>query len=113
VLDTDGELDAASLDLATAELLRRAGPWGQHFPEPLFEGAFELLSQRLVGERHLKLSVRHPDVAAPIDAIAFSVDTERWPDPSVHCAYLAYRLDVNEFRGVRRLQLVVEQLVPA
>jgi single-stranded-DNA-specific exonuclease len=113
VLDTDGELDAASLDLATAELLRRAGPWGQHFPEPLFEGAFELLSQRLVGERHLKLSVRHPDVAAPIDAIAFSVDTERWPDPSVHRAYLAYRLDVNEFRGVRRLQLVVEQLVPA
>jgi single-stranded-DNA-specific exonuclease len=113
VLETDGALEAADFDLAIAEALRRAGPWGQHFPEPLFDGEFEVLSQRLVGERHLKLSLAYPGVPQPLEAIAFSVDTQRWPDDSARRLSLAYRLDVNEYRGVRRLQLLVEQLEPA
>jgi single-stranded-DNA-specific exonuclease len=113
VLETDGELAAGEFDLATAELLRNAGPWGQHFPEPLFEGVFEVRAQRIVGERHLKLSLRHPQGPELLDAIAFSVDTERWPDPDASRVRLAYRLDVNEYRGQRNLQLVVEQIEAA
>lgn len=112
-LDTDGALDGDDFDLATAELLRDGGPWGQHFPEPLFDGEFMLLSQRIVGERHLKLSLLHPQQATPLDAIAFGVDISRWPDDSIRHVRIAYRLDVNEFRGQRRLQLIVEQLEAA
>jgi single-stranded-DNA-specific exonuclease len=109
---TDGELAPAELSLDCAETLRYAGPWGQHFPEPLFDGEFELRDQRLVGERHLKMRLRHPDAGEEIDAIAFRVDTERWPDRAVRRVRLAYRLDVNEWRGRRSLQLMVEQLEP-
>jgi len=109
VIESDGELDAADLDLALAGELRYAGPWGQHFPEPVFDGRFELVSQRLVGDKHLKLVLRPPggDI---VDAIAFNVDLDTWPDESVREVDIAYRLDVNEFRGRQSLQLVVEYL---
>ncbi|EAQ95953.1 single-stranded-DNA-specific exonuclease RecJ [Congregibacter litoralis] len=110
VLDSDGELTPEDFDLTTAEMLRQAGPWGQMFPEPLFDGVFELRSQRIVGERHLKMSLAKPGDGASLDAIAFGIDVERWPDPSVKEVRLAYRLDVNHFRGERRLQLLVEQI---
>lgn len=110
LLESDGELAEAEFDLSIAETLRRAGPWGQLFPEPLFDGVFELKSQRIVGERHLKMSLLKPGDGATLDAIAFGVDTQRWPDPGVTRVRLAYRLDVNEFRGERRLQLLVEQI---
>lgn len=110
--ETDGSLAAADLSLAQAELLRDAGPWGQHFPEPLFDGEFELLDQRLVGERHLKMRLKHPDARQPIDAIAFRVDTALWPDTKAERVHAVYRMDVNEWRGERSLQLVVEQLQP-
>lgn len=113
VIDSDGELAPADFDLATAQMLRSAGPWGQLFPEPLFDGVFELRSQRIVGERHLKMSLAKPGDGTPLEAIAFGVDTERWPDPSVMQVRLAYRLDVNQFRGERRLQLLVEQIEAA
>jgi single-stranded-DNA-specific exonuclease len=114
VVESDGELEPGEFSLAQAEELRDAGPWGQHFPEPLFDGSFLLRSQRLVGGRHLRLVVA--PLAAPgiaLDAIAFNVDATRWPDPRVERLRLAYRLDVNEFRGVRSLQLLVEELQPA
>jgi single-stranded-DNA-specific exonuclease len=113
IIETDGELTAAEFALPLAEALRRAGPWGQLFPEPVFDGEFELLSQRLVGERHLKMLLRVPGESTPLDAIAFSVDLEQWPDAGVERVRLAYRLDVNQYRGERRLQLMVEQLEPA
>ncbi|WOJ93717.1 single-stranded-DNA-specific exonuclease RecJ [Congregibacter variabilis] len=113
VIDSDGELASTDFDLATAQMLRSAGPWGQLFPEPLFDGVFELRSQRIVGERHLKMSLAKPGDGTPLEAIAFGVDTERWPDPSVTQVRLAYRLDVNQFRGERRLQLLVEQIEAA
>jgi single-stranded-DNA-specific exonuclease len=111
VLDSDGELDAGEFSLAQAEELREAGPWGQHFPEPLFDGEFWLRSQRLLGGKHLKLVVS--PVAAPqleLEAIAFNIDAALWPDARRARARLAYRLDVNEYRGNRNVQLLVEEL---
>jgi len=112
-LESDGELEGADYSLARAEELRDAGPWGQHFPEPLFDGEFLLRSQRLLGGKHLKLVVS-PLVAPALEleAIAFNVDAASWPDPRVAQARLAYRLDVNEYRGLRSLQLLVEELQP-
>ena len=113
VLESDGELASGDISLPMAELLRFAGPWGQHFPEPMFDGIFELVNQRLVGERHLKLVLRHPkDPQIFIDAIAFNIDPKIWPDTSLSQVELAYRLDINEYRGQRSLQLIIEQIAP-
>ena len=112
VCETDGALEPQDFSLANAELLRDAGPWGQHFPEPLFDGEFELCAQRIVGEQHLKLRLRPVGAEQEVDAIAFRVDTERWPDPGVRRVRAAYRLDVNSWRGEQSLQLLVEQLDP-
>ncbi|MDX1609126.1 MAG: single-stranded-DNA-specific exonuclease RecJ [Halofilum sp. (in: g-proteobacteria)] len=108
---TDGPLAAAELTLETAEALRRAGPWGAGFPEPQFDGEFEIRDHRTVGERHLKMSVATDGDAAPVDAIAFFADESLRSDPGRR-ARLVYRLDVNEFRGRRSAQLVVEHMEP-
>ncbi len=113
VIDSDGELAPGEFDLVLAEALRNAGPWGQHFPEPVFDGSFELLNQRLVGENHLKMVLQQPGSDLALDAIAFNIDVDVWPDQSVRRVDVAYRLDVNEFRGRRNLQLVVEHLAAA
>lgn len=110
VLESDGELSADDFHLALATQLRFAGPWGQHFPEPLFDGRFSVVSQRLVGQKHLKLVVAPVGSDMLLDAIAFNVDLALWPDDSTGLVELVYRLDVNEFRGQRTVQLVVEQL---
>ncbi|ADP11489.1 ssDNA exonuclease RecJ [Erwinia sp. Ejp617] len=110
VVWSDGELMAQELTLPTAELLREAGPWGQAFPEPTFDGKFKLLQQRLVGERHLKVMIEPLGGGTLLDGIAFNVDTALWPDPSVKQVELAYRLDVNEFRGTRSVQLIIDHL---
>lgn len=110
---TDGELLDEEFELDMARCLKMASPWGQHFPEPGFHGRFRLLEQRVVGERHLKMLVQTDSSAVTMDAIAFNVDTEQWPNPNIHYAELAYRLDVNEFRGRQSLQLLVEHLVAA
>lgn len=109
-IDTDGELAPEELTLVTALELRAAGPWGQAFPEPAFDGEFELLDCRVVGERHLKLRVRPLATGEALDAIAFSYIEDGQTDLSRGRARLAYRLDVNEYLGTRRLQLVVEHL---
>jgi single-stranded-DNA-specific exonuclease len=113
IVESDGELAPEALDLALAMELRYAAPWGQHFPEPVFDGEFQLLHQRLVGGKHLKLVCSQ--VATPqrlIDAIAFNVDLGRWPDERVETVRLAYRLDCNFYRGEERLQLMVDCLEP-
>lgn len=108
---TDGPIDAQDLQLATAEKLREAGPWGQAFPEPLFDGEFTLLDQRIVGSNHLKMRVRPQGSQQSLDAIAFNVDTAIWPDPSCKTVRLVYKLDVNEFRQQRQLQLIVDHIL--
>ncbi len=112
VIWSDGELSAPDLTLPVAEMLRDAGPWGQAFPEPVFDGKFKLLQQRLVGERHLKVMVEPLGGGPLLDGIAFNIDTRLWPDASVRHVELAYKLDVNEFCGNRSVQLLIEHIWP-
>ena len=112
VIESDGELTEGDFDLALATELRFAGPWGQHFPEPVFDGRFLIVQQRRVGEKHLKLVLSPVGSNKVIDAIAFNVDLETWPNESIEEVDLAYRLDVNEFRGNRSLQLMIENISP-
>lgn len=108
ILLCDGQLSREQFNLHQAVELRDAGPWGQGFPAPLFDGTFKLLQQRLVGGLHLKMVLELDGQA--IDAIAFNVDIDFWPNPMVKNIYCAYRLDVNEFRGNRTVQMLVELL---
>lgn len=107
VIHSDGELRAEELTLELAEALRSAGPWGQHFPEPVFDGVFEVMGQRVVGECHLKLTLRQAGRAG-LDAIAFNQAAVG--DLTGRHIGMAYRVDANEFRGMTSLQLVVEHL---
>lgn len=107
---SDGELLPVDMTLETAHELRSAGPWGQAFEEPMFDGYFNLVQQRIVGEKHLKLVVETECSTLMLDAIAFNVDLSIWPDATIKQVRLVYKLDVNEFRGNQSLQLMVEQI---
>ncbi|MDK9782958.1 single-stranded-DNA-specific exonuclease RecJ [Vibrio sp. B172a] len=114
VIMSDGELKPEEFSMHVAEQLRSGGPFGQAFPEPIFDGEFKVLHQKLVGEKHLKLMLEplykgHP-TNVMIDGIAFNVDLRRWPDASVKTVRLAYKLDVNEFRGNQSLQLMIDYI---
>jgi len=106
---SDGDLSSEELCLPFAHLLRQAGPFGQGFESPLFDGEFALLDQRLVGQKHLKMVVKS-DGANEVDAIAFNVDLKSWPNAMVKRVHIAYRLDINVFRGQETVQLIVEQI---
>jgi len=108
---SDGELSESELNLQTAEQLRYAGPWGQSFPEPVFDGVFTIINKRIVAEKHLKLTLQPQNSDLTIDAIAFNTTDEKWPKSSQQ-ANCAYRLDVNEFRGQQNLQLMLEHIEP-
>ncbi len=108
---TDGSLDTTELTIDTAQLLRESGPWGQHFPEPLFEGEFYIVQQRIVGEKHLKLLLAlDKGKQQLIDAIAFNVDTEQWPNPAAEKVNLVYKLDINLWQGRESVQLMIESI---
>ncbi len=110
VISTDGTLSAGDFSLQLAESLRLGGPWGQGFPEPVFHGDFPVITSRIVGERHLKMTLRSP-AGFPLEAIAFSLD-----DPAnwLSCSQmrLAFQLDVNEWRERRSVQLKVDYMEP-
>ncbi|WP_426785438.1 single-stranded-DNA-specific exonuclease RecJ [Rahnella variigena] len=112
VVWSDGELSAHELTIDTAEMLRDGGPWGQAFPEPTFDGTFRILQQKLLKERHLKLMIEPVGGGPLLDGIAFNIDPTFWPDSSIREVHLAYRLDINEFRGNRSVQLIIEHLWP-
>ncbi|HEU4654531.1 MAG TPA: single-stranded-DNA-specific exonuclease RecJ [Steroidobacteraceae bacterium] len=111
VVHSDGELSVAELTLEVARALRDSGPWGQGFPEPLFDGHFDVASVRVLGERHLKLDVCTQN-SPRWEAIAFRYfDHDDAVPVQPRCKVeLAYRLDVNRYNGSERLQLVVEHL---
>ncbi len=111
VILTDGELNTSELNAITAEALRRAGPWGQGFPEPLFDGVFNINSKRIVGESHLKLQLAVPESAQIMDAIAFNEDGSGLPE-STKQVRVVYHLEINEFRGIRSPQLNVRYIEP-
>jgi len=110
-LMSDGELHSDEFNLEVAMLLRDAGPWGQEFPEPLFDDVFRVHEQRIVGDKHLRLRLAKEDKM--IDAMAFFIDTQQWPNHRCQFIRAAYRLDINEYKGRRNLQLIIEYLEPA
>jgi single-stranded-DNA-specific exonuclease len=103
---SDGTLPGSAFSLRFAQVLREAGPWGSAFPEPTWTGDFELVEQRTVGEKHLKMRLRPADGGKVVDAIAFNQAGPAYRG----VVQLAYRLDVNEYRGVESPQLIVEQI---
>ena len=111
---SDGLLASEWLTLETANIIESAGPWGQEFEEPLFDGRFNLIRQRRLGGKHLKM-VLSPiqDEQRIVDAIAFNVSGEDWPAEDVREIEVVYRLEANEFRGSENLQLRVEQILAA
>ncbi len=112
-VETDGELTSDEIALETAQALRDGGPWGQAFPEPCFDGVFAIRNARVVGDKHLKMWVTTADQSRNFDAIAFnfkgSDENPRLPEGDVR---LVYRLDINEYKGERRLQLLVDHVLP-
>ncbi len=105
---TDGALPGSAFNIGFARSLRDAGPWGSGFPEPVWSGDFAVVEQRTVGENHLKMRVRPADGGNVIDAIAFNQAGPAYRG----VVQLAFKLDVNEFRGIENPQLVVEQIAP-
>jgi single-stranded-DNA-specific exonuclease len=112
-VQTDGELSSDEIALETAQALRDGGPWGQAFPEPCFDGRFAIRNARMIGDKHLKMWVCTADQSRSFDAIAFNFkggeENPPLPDGDVH---LVYRLDINEYKGERRLQLLVDHVLP-
>ncbi|MBI5448643.1 MAG: single-stranded-DNA-specific exonuclease RecJ [Gammaproteobacteria bacterium] len=106
---TDGELQLTDISLELATLLRQSGPWGTAFPEPLFDNHFQLLQQTLLADKHLKMRLSLPGHSTILDAIAFSVDREQWPNYQANTIHAVYRLDINEYRGLRKVQLIIDQ----
>ncbi len=112
---SDGELTATEITFGLANDIQKAGPWGQGFPEPQFDGEFELVESRIVGDKHLKLQLRAQvngvGQGKVIDAIAFNFTDEAWSEKPERVRTV-YRLDINEFRGRRQLQLMIENIEP-
>ncbi len=112
VNETDGSIDTAQLTMETSEQLKYASPWGQLFPEPAFDDIFKVLNWRIVGEKHLKLDLVKPETGECYAAIAFNKTDVDLPAES-DSIHIVYRLDVNEFRGKRNLQLIVQHIESA
>ncbi len=113
-IETDGELAPEEIALDTARALRAGGPWGQAFPEPCFDGLFSIRSAHLVAGRHVKMWVEVPRGGRAFDAIAFNhVEEGQEFAPLSGLAQLVYRLAVNEYEGERRLQLLIDHVLPA
>jgi single-stranded-DNA-specific exonuclease len=112
IIYTDGNIDTDEMTLETAAALRLAGPWGQQFPEPVFDDVFEIINWRIVGEKHLKLELRRAEATQVYDAIAFNHTNSDLPAGKTQIRAV-YRMDVNEFRGVRKLQLIVDYIEAA
>jgi single-stranded-DNA-specific exonuclease len=111
---SDGALSAAELSIETAEALRSAGPWGQGFPEPVFDGTFIVEEARIVGDKHMKMRLRLPDAGAqPVGAIAFGYIGGPSEEASINggaAIHLVYRLEINEYRGLSQVQLNCQHL---
>ena len=114
-VETDGELALGEIALDTAQALRAGGPWGQAFPEPSFDGVFNIRDARIIAGRHLKMWAEVPRSGRAFDAIAFNHVEEQEEEfvPPSGPAHLVYRLEVNQYLGERRLQLLVDHLLPA
>lgn len=112
LVQSDGELPEELMQIELAREIKNAGPWGQHFPEPAFDGVFNIVQQRIVGQKHLKLLVTCERFSNKVfDAIAFNVDLNLWPNQSISTVELVFQLDINEFRGETSVQLLVSNVI--
>lgn len=121
---SDGSISAEEMNLESAEILQLAGPWGQHFQEPVFDDTFEIANWKIIGDKHLKLQLKpsnashssevkaDPETSSIIDAIAFNKDESALPKNN-DIIRASYRMSVNEFRGDRTLQLIIDCIEPA
>ncbi|MBI4356690.1 MAG: single-stranded-DNA-specific exonuclease RecJ [Gammaproteobacteria bacterium] len=112
---TDGTLKESDFCLEMALALKQAGPWGQNFPEPCFDGKFQILEQRLVAKKHLKMRVVPMDTQSttkPIEAIAFNIEQDKWPNPHCQYAEFVYQLNMDDYTQDERLVLRIEHLRP-
>jgi single-stranded-DNA-specific exonuclease len=111
VVHSDGPLTGRERTLDVVRLLQAGGPWGQAFPEPVFDDCFQVRAARVVGERHLRLDLQDGD-GGLCEAIAFRhFDDADAPQVQADSRVeLAYRLDVNQYNGLEKVQLVVEYL---
>ena len=106
---SDGQLSENQITLEFSEMLQNAGTWGQEFPEPVFEGVFDVIQCRIVGRQHLKFVLRFRSSETLFDAIAFFVEQpEKWL--GTRSINSAYKLDINEFRGNRTVQLMLQYI---
>ena len=106
---TDGELAPGELTLDLARCLRAGGPWGQAFPEPLFDGPFDVVGSRIVGEAHLRLKLRHRDGGAVVDAILFNAALEGPLPARVHAVF---QLEIDDWDGTQSVRMLIRQLAP-
>ncbi len=111
VVHTDGDLAPEDFNLEFAETLRSLTPWGQGFPEPLFDGHFRLLNRKILKDRHLKMELEPEGGGHPLDAIAFNTQDHDWPETTSRVR-LVYRLEVNIFRNLKSVQLLTEYVEP-
>jgi single-stranded-DNA-specific exonuclease len=113
-LFSDGALHRDEFTMQGADQIRFAAPWGQHFPAPVFDNQFEIIQKRTLKDAHIKcvlrLLVNGEATATTVDAIAFNVDLAAWPAQG-SIVHLLYRLDINEFRGISSVQLMVDRLL--
>ena len=107
--ETDGPIVEEYMTIEASETFKYASPWGQLFPEPVFDDVFKVLNWRIVGEKHLKLDLVKQETGVCYSAIAFNKTDDDLPegDENIH---IVFRLDVNEFRGKRSLQLIVQHI---
>ena len=112
VIWSDGELAADEFTVPLATSLQQAGPWGQAFPEPMFDGEFVVVQERWLKDVHLKLVLQPVGSKVCVDAIAFNVPRAAWQWRSPQRARFVYKLAVNEFRGQRNVQLMIEHVAP-
>ncbi len=107
VVASDGPIEPADLAMETARLLQTCGPWGQGFPEPVFDGRFRIRQRRILKEKHLRYQLLPENGQRPVEAIVFNVEPQEWPDEG-ETMHIAYRLDINRYQGVESLQLMIE-----
>jgi len=114
VLMTDGAPAPQDFNVNMARELRFVAPWGQNFPEPLFDAQFEVVNFRLLGseKNHLKLTLQDPVSQQVYDGILFNLERHDIDVNNLSRVHVVFEMDVNEFRGQENLQLMIRHLTP-
>jgi single-stranded-DNA-specific exonuclease len=108
VIYSDGELNKQAISLETADLLHKAGPWGQGFPEPLFDGQFKIIHHQILKEKHIKFLLKSLEDYFTVEAVAFNVNAKKMILQGDEKLHVAYRLNVNEYKETRNVQLLID-----